>query len=267
MREVIRALLPTIVVCTAWAAPAAATSAPAADDEYIEYIGTASARHAQHVLYGEHHVLAYRAGRLRERLVLYTCPNGAAFARKRVSYIDMQAPDFFFDDASNGMQEGVRDQDGERLVFFRANRIEPERSAPLPRIADLVADAGFDEFIHAQWSKLMYGAALPLRFLVPSRLQAMSFEVQHLRSDHVDGNPAEVFRLKLAGMLGMVVPGIEVAYDATQHVLLRFEGISDLRDAAGDNLQATIVFRPGDRRPASAQVFAAVEQANIKPCH
>jgi hypothetical protein len=265
MRALFRSLLPTIVFFAAWASPAAASGAQA-DDEYIEYTGTASARHAQQVLYGEHHVLVYRAGHLRERLVLYTCPNGAAFARKKVSYLDPQAPDFLFDDASNGMQEGVRGQDGERFVFFRANRIEPEKSAPLPRAADLVADAGFDDFIHAHWSTLMNGVALPLRFLVPSRLQAMSFEVQHLRSDRVDGTPAEVFRLKLTGVLGMVVPGIEVAYDTAQHVLLRFEGISDLRDAAGDNLQASIVFRPGDRRPASAQAFAAAEQANIAPC-
>ena len=251
----------------AWAARESASNAQAPDDEYVEYTGAASARHAQRLLYGEHHLLVYRAARLRERLVLYTCPNGAPFARKKVSYGDMQAPDFFFDDASNGMQEGVRTEGGGRSMFFRANRIEPEKSAPLPRVAELVVDAGFDEFIRGHWSALLNDAPLPLRFLILSRLQAVSFQVQHLRSDNVDDKPAEVFRLKLTGVLGVVLPAIDVTYDAVQHELVRYEGISDMRDRAGDNLQASIVFHLSERRTASAQVFAAAEQATIAPCH
>jgi hypothetical protein len=212
-------------------------------------------------------VLAYRAGRLSERLVLYTCPNGVAFARKKVTYVDSQVPDFFFADAANGMQEGIQLQRGERYVFFRANHTETEKSAPLPRVAGLVADAGFDEFIRAHWSALMNGSEVPLHFLVPSRLQAISFQVQHLRTDHVDGKPAEVFRLKLTGLLGFFLTGIDVTYDSAQHVLIRFDGISDVCDASGDNLQANIVFPLKDRRPSSAQAFADAENASIAPCH
>ena len=247
----------------AWGAPC---HAQAADDEYIEYTGVASARHAPRLLYAEHHLLVYRASRLSERLVLYTCPNGAPFARKKLSYGDMQAPDFFLEDTSNGMQEGLLTHGGERSMFFRANRFEAEKSAPLPQVAGLVVDAGFDEFIRAHWSALMNDAPLPLRFLVPSRLQVVSFSVQHLRSDNVDDKPAEVFRMNLTGLLGIVLPGIDVTYDAVQHVLVRYEGISDIRDKAGDNLQASIVFHLSERRGASADVFAAAEQATIKPC-
>jgi hypothetical protein len=152
-------------------------------------------------------------------------------------------------------------------VFFRANRIEPEKSAPLPPTADLVADAGFDAFIQTHWSALMHGAPLPLRFLVPSRLQLMSFEVQHMRSDRLDGKPTEVFRMKLSGILGLVLPGIEVAYDAADHILVHYEGLSDLRDASGDNLQASIVFHGAERGPGSAQAIAAAQAATLAPCH
>jgi hypothetical protein len=241
--------------------------AQAVDTEYIEYTGAANARHAQTLLYSEHHVLAYRAGRLSERIVLYTCPNGVAFARKKVTYVDPQVPDFFFDDAATGMQEGIYIQGGERAVFFRANRSELRKSAPLPHVAGLVADTGFDDFIRAHWSTLMSGSEVPLHFLVPSRLQAMSFEVQYLHSDVVDGEPAEVFRLKLTGLLGFFLPGIDVTYDRAQHVLVRFDGLSDVRDASGDNLQANIVFHLRDRRPSTAQTFATAEQASIAPCH
>jgi hypothetical protein len=247
-----------------WAA--LAPSAQAADDAYIEYTGAAAARRGENFLYGEHHVLLYRGGQLSERMVLYTCPNGAPFARKTVTYVDSQAPDFFFDDASNGVQEGIRSEGGERSVFFRASRLEPEKSAPLPHVAGLVADAGFDDFIQRNWHALMSGAELPLHFLVPSRLRAINFDVQHVRSDRVDGKPAEVFSLNLTGLLGWVVPGIDVTYDAAEHVLVRYEGISDLRDAHGDNLKASIVFHLSDRRPGSAQALATAGQASIAPC-
>jgi hypothetical protein len=97
---------------------ASAGAARAAGDEYIEYSGTASARHSQDFLYREQHVLRYRGGRLVERTVLYACANGAAFARKRVTYVDDQAPDFVFNDASSGMQEGVLGEGAAGTMFF-----------------------------------------------------------------------------------------------------------------------------------------------------
>ena len=63
-------------------------------DAYVSYSGVARARGSNQFLYGEHHVLRYQAGRLAERVVLYTCRDGAPFARKTVSYVDPIAPDF-----------------------------------------------------------------------------------------------------------------------------------------------------------------------------
>jgi hypothetical protein len=265
-RRRIRELMKDIVawLCVlALAGPAA----HAAGDEYIEYTGAANAHHGPDFLYGERHILLYRDGRLSERTVLYTCANGAPFARKTVTYLEPAAPDFYFVDASNGMQEGVRSRGGARSMFFRASLAAPEKSAPLPDTSELVVDAGFDTFIQAHWSELMRGAPVPLRFLVPSRLQVMDFEVQHLRSDSFDGRPTEVFRMKLSGILGLLFSGIDVAYGASDHLLVHYDGLSDVRDPAGANLQANIVFHAGERRPSSPQAVAAAEAATLAPCH
>jgi hypothetical protein len=61
-----------------------ALAAPRPGDRYLSYSGIATARHSAEFLYGEHHVLLYRDGRLAERVVLYTCRDGSAFARKTV---------------------------------------------------------------------------------------------------------------------------------------------------------------------------------------
>jgi hypothetical protein len=94
----------------------------------------------------------------------------------------------------------------------------------------------------------------------------MDFHVQHLHSDQIDETPVEVFRLKLAHMLGWVVPGIDVYYSATDHVLMRYVGLSDLRDVGGDNLRADIEFPPADRKASSAHQVDDALRAPLAPC-
>jgi hypothetical protein len=245
---------------------ASAGAACAGSDEYIEYSGTASSRYMQDLLYREHHTLRYRDGRLIERTVLYTCANGSAFARKRVTYVDDQAPDFFFDDASNGMREGARSEGAARTMFFKADHTAVEKSAQLPRLSGVVVDAGFDNFVPAHWDGLMRGAPVPLPFLVISRLQVMNFEVQRLHAGRFDGRPTEVFRMKPAGILGLLFSGIDVTYDAADHRLVRYDGLTDVRDASGDNLQANIEFHAGDRKPSSAEAMASAQAAPLAAC-
>jgi hypothetical protein len=245
------------------------TGAPASPvDGYVTYSSEARARHTTDVLYGERHVLWYREGRIAERAVLYTCRDGSAFARKVVTYTTPLVPDFLFEDASNGMREGIQagTPPGARRVFYRERSGDPEKSAPLPRVAGLVADAGFDEFVRSQWDTLVSGKALELRFLLPSRLDTYSFQVQRLRQVTLQGTPTEVFRLRLSGLWGWFLPGIDVYYRASDRVLVRYDGISDLHDAAGNNYKTTIDFPIEERKAATAQALLDARVAPIAPC-
>jgi len=235
-------------------------------DGYLTYSGVATSRRTNDFLYGERHVLSFRGGRLAQRVVLYTCRDGSAFARKNVSYVDPLAPDFLVEDASNGMREGIRTEAAERLVFFRENARSQEKTGPLPRAPGLVADASFDDFVQAHWAQLMGGDALEMRFLVPSRLADYGFQVQRLRSETVLGVPTEVFRLRLSGFWGWLLTGIDVYYSATDHVLVRYDGLSDLRDNAGDNFKTMIDFPPKDRHAASEDSLREALRAPLAAC-
>jgi hypothetical protein len=257
-----------------------ARCAPA--EGFLTYSGVATSRHGSDFLYGERHVLSFRSGHLAERVVLYTCRNGSAFARKRVANVDPLAPDFLLEDASNGMREGIRTVAAaaagqtppaalladarDRRVFFRENARSQEKSGPLPHAPGLVADAGFDEFVQEHWSDLMSGKPLEMRFLVPSRLDDYGFQVQRLRSEGVVGVPTEVFRLRLSGFWGWFLPGIDVYYSDADHVLVRYDGISDLRDNAGNNFKTTIDFAPNDRHAATEEALRQALQAPLAAC-
>jgi hypothetical protein len=237
----------------------------AAAEEYLAYFGVAASQRSGQPLYGESHVLLYREGRLAERVVLYTCPDGTPFARKIATYEDPLAPNFMFEDTTNGVHEGVR-AGAPRSLFFRGVDGKPEKSAPLPAVPGLVIDSGFDEFIRTNWHTLLTAGSLPLQFLVPSRLEPLNFQVRHVRSDSEDGVPAEVFRLKLQGIVGWVAPNIDVSYSEREHVLLRYEGMSDLRDRTGENLRADITFRLRDRKPSDAGAATAAARAPLIAC-
>jgi hypothetical protein len=118
----------------------------------------------------------------------------------------------------------------------------------------------------AHWPELVAGKTLDMQFVVPSRQRVMKFHVAHQRTEHWDGVGAEVFQLKLSGVLGYVVPSIDVYYSAAEHVLLRFVGVSDLSNASHDNYQADITFHLADRKPADVQLFDGARKARLAPC-
>jgi hypothetical protein len=236
-----------------------------AQDLYLAYSGTAQQFKGGGFLYHERHWLLLRDGHMAERVVLYTCADGAAFARKTATYTEPLAPSFDFEDRSNGMRQGVRASAGGRSMYFRASADGREKSAPLPA-APLVIDTGFDAFIQSQWQALLSGQSVTLQFLVPSRQQTMQFQVQRLRSETLNGTPAEVFRMKLNGALGWVLSGIDVTYAADSHVLMRYEGVADLRNPQGDNFAARIVFPLNERKPVAAAAFDAARNMPLTVC-
>ena len=201
-------------------------------------------------MYREEHWIRIQAGKPVERLVLYRCPDGTAFARKRVDYRGSAiSPAFAFEDRRSGHREGLR-RSKRPTLFFQGPGQRTEKLAALDNDG-VVADAGFDEFIRRQWTALVAGRPLPLDFALPSRLRSLPFSVRRQGQALIAGEKAWVFRLKLDGWLGLVAPSIDVSYGQASRRLLRFQGLSNLRDDAGkDQLVARIDFavpaRPSD---------------------
>ena len=212
-------------------------------------------------MYREQHWVRSQAGRPVERLVLYRCPDGTAFARKRVDYRSSSiSPAFAFEDRRSGHREGLRRASAPTL-FFQAPGAVAERLARIDK-AGFVADAGFDEFIRRHWSGLAAGGAMPLEFALPSRLRSLPFTVRRQGASMVAGEKAWVFRLKLDGLLGLVAPSIDVSYGQASQRLLRFQGLSNLRDDAG---KAQLVARIDFPKPAIASDESGWQAAAATP--
>ncbi|MFO1426812.1 MAG: hypothetical protein U1F11_07525 [Steroidobacteraceae bacterium] len=162
-----------------------------------------------------------------------------------------EAPEFTLFDARTGYTEGLQRTAQGARVFVQNGKAAPRREAALPANAALVSDAGFDEFVRRHWADLEAGRTLRFPFLVPSRLEFLSFRVHKHHEERIDGTSASVIRLHLSGMLGWFVPYIEVAYRKSDRQLRRYRGLTNIHDASGANVLAVIEFPDRERELAA----------------
>ena len=232
-----------------------AAALAAGGDDILAYEGLAYARRGDALLYREQH---YVDGA--QRLVVYRCADGAAFARKRVDAAASPfAPDFDLVDARLSYREGAtRDGDVREVFVERGGARTATRLSPP---ADGVVDAGFDAYLRAHWDALARGEATTIPFLVPSEQRFLPFRVRRLDTDAARGETR--FRLTLAAWYGFLAPAMDVTYDSATRELRRYAGLTPIRDAGGDNLDVRIEFPPGRaRRGVNA---ADVEAARGEP--
>ena len=236
----------------------AATTAAA---QYGLFTGYARDPQTGALLYVESHYVKDLGAADEQRIVLYRCAKqGPVFARKQLNYARQRfAPEFRFDDGRLGYTEGLRRQGGNTEVYLRETADSAERSARLGREKALVADAGFDEFVRANWSQLETGETLRFSFLVPSRLDYLSFKIKKIGETRLDGEPASVIQLNLSGVFGWFLSDIEVSYRQRDRALMRYAGVTNVRDLERRNLVARIDFPAAERRLTGPLDFAALQ--------
>jgi hypothetical protein len=212
------------------------------------------------LLYVESHFVWDAGAADESRIVLYRCPrDGRPFARKELSYAQFRiAPTFDFQDARSGFAEGLGRATGVAVAYERAGAGATRRDAAVSD-PGLIVDAGFDEYVRANWATLQKGTALTAPFLVPSLLDSVEFKVRKKSGASVAGAESSVIRLSVAGPLGWFLSDIDVTYRNEDRRLLSYRGVTNIRDAGGKMLTARIEFPDAARRdvaPDAAQLRA-----------
>lgn len=225
-------------------------------------VGTAHAAGDGRVLYREHHWTFARAGGPR-RLVLYRCPDGAAFARKQVDATPgAGTPDIDFTDGRDGYAQRVT-RAGAAVDVRVRERDGGERNVRLPARQDAVIDAGFDAYVLAHWDALAGQRARTVPFLVPDRAAWLDFRVRHAGEGREGARAVRRLRLTLSAWYGFAVPAIDLTYERDSRRLLRFEGPGFVRDRKGSHPHVRIEFPEPPREIGDGA--AAIEAAARVP--
>ena len=208
------------------------------------------------LLYREIHYLQQQ-GSAPQRLVLYRCPDGKAFARKTVSG-GGATPNFAFIDGRDGYEEGVQGSGGQRQVYWRESKKAAIQRKPVKGGGARVFDAGFDAYAREQWDSLIKGKSVSADFLIPSRLRSLGLSLQGAR----EGAMLKL-QMRPTAWYGFAIPPIRLTYRLSDQRLLQFAGISTIRDGRGRNRSVTIDFPSGPANQVDAAEWTKANQVAL----
>ncbi|KAA2286170.1 hypothetical protein [Arenimonas fontis] len=234
----------------------------------LHYEGEARALDDGSLLYRESHWL-FELGGTPQRLVLYLCPDGRPFARKRLRLgVDPERPEFDLVDGRDGYRERVRLRDGAVHVLIQEPEAEAPRQQRLALADGSVIDAGFDARVRRQWERLAAGHAQTLSFLVPSRGRYLDFRLAGARELEFEGEPALRLRMSPPILYRPFVPVFELTYGRQHRWLRRFEGLGTIRGDDGRPLPVRIDFPPRSalREVPLSEALAALERPLAMRC-
>lgn len=214
-------------------------------------IGTAWSTDQSEVLYREIH-FADDPGHDRTTRVEYRRADDEVFAAKEIDYsVSATAPAISQIDYRNDARIITRHPNSSPGPVVELE-VRPHDSDEIRRDNfdyrdGLIIDAGFDPFVRENWDRLANGRRVTTDFLVPARMDTVRISIS--KTDNGNCNfPTQnmhCFIIRPAGLLRVVswfVDPILIAYDSDTRRLLMFEGISNLRDDAGEPRNALIHF-------------------------
>ncbi len=203
----------------------------------------------------------------RSRLVVYRCADGRAFARKWMTpQGSPQTPDFAFEDARNGYQEGLQGSATGRTVYMREDARADRVSRAIAIPPDAVVDAGFDAAVLGHWDTLQAGRPVAFQFLLPSRQRLVPLKLQRSAALTWQGQPAEQLQMRLDAWFGFAVPAVTLVYARNSPRLLQFSGTGNVRDERGRYPQVRVEFPDAPVASTPADLLAARQQPLVTAC-
>lgn len=223
-----------------------------ANDIVAQTIGEAFDLESDELLYSETHCLSEDA---LAREVIYRDVDGKLIAHKSLSYeTGLMTPSFV--QRNFYSQESIEvelKQDELTMTIRDVNSGEPAKvisTQPSPSLP-VVIDAGFDEFVTANWDSLVAGDNKSFQFPFAARESLVKLRIKPVSCTYESGTD-QCFSLEMNNwFLRMLVNPIELGYDAKLKRLARYRGLSNIGDGKGNGLVVDIRYHYQDV-PATA---------------
>jgi len=191
------------------------------------------------VLYREEHIVRRNPERLVEATTTYRDSDGRVIATLHTDFSrDPFAPSYEFRDLRSGTVEKVE-------VSAREVELHSPKGARTVQVSEaqgtLVTGQGLDRLLRARLDLLSRGEELEVNYAIPSRLDTYGFHVHALGGSPSD--PTVRVRVEISSwILRILAPSLDVEYSRATQRLLRYRGVSNLRDSEGEYPEVEIVY-------------------------
>lgn len=195
-------------------------------------------------LYTEVHEQRIEDGRWQGGSIRYYWPDGRPMGVKTLDFSsDPYIPVYRLDLPEQGYSEGITAV-GDTVQLERRDKTgaKPE-SASVKHEGAMCADSGFHSLIVASFDSLMSGKTMNFRLVAAGSLDAFRFRARRIEDTQFEGRPAVRFYVEPDSLLRLLVDPLEMVYDAQQHRLLEYRGVSNIRDPkTGDMFVTRIAY-------------------------
>ena len=155
---------------------------------------------------------------------------------------DRFAPDYRMVDYRHDTEDVVVREGDQVRVEHRVGGKRRAKTLRVDAARPLIVGPGFNEFIKANWDRLLAGQTIVCAFVVPSRLQLVPFRIRHT-GDIADGGHRFTVSADNA-FLRLLAPELKVEYDRRTRKLLTYEGPSNVNDDRNAPQDVLIRFEP-----------------------
>jgi len=190
--------------------------------------------------YVEYHTVTYENGKVSGSQTIYYDANNTKIGELISEYsFGPQFGSYDFRDIRGQHQDGAKVA-VDRIRLYRKQSPEAEiEETFLAKEEDQIVGQGFHQFIVHNLEQIAQGENFQIQLVLPSRLDQYEFRI---RKRKINGDTLYI-RLEIDNwLLRMFAPHVDAEYDLKTRHLLRYEGISNLEDAAGKHKKVTITY-------------------------
>lgn len=197
---------------------------------------------SEELLYSEHHQIERLNGIAVRHRVIYRTPEGDTLATKVLDYQrSAYAPSFELVVEDGRYIEGARWEAGDYLLYHK-QQSKPREEKRFKAEANLIVDAGFDNFMRAQASRIQAGETISFRMAAPGVLRAFDFRARMTKSETDGDDPQITLHVEPDSFLRWLIDPLLLSYATTPMQLKTFNGRTNIPDANGERFIALIEF-------------------------
>ena len=216
--------------------------------------GFAYERGTDNLLYTENHEVRLEGRDILEHKTVYKNAADEVIATKWMDYTGHPfAPSFELNDLRDGYVEGARHEPAGYAMYSREKTDAKLQMGIAKVTSTFVADSGFDLYVREKMPALMEGKTQGFDMAVPSVQKVLSFEAIVLEQTELFDRAAIHIKVQPATLLRLLVAPIYLTYDSETGELLRYEGLTNIRNKSGNRYDARIDFPPEQQQYADVQ--------------
>jgi len=190
--------------------------------------------------YVEYHTVIYENGNVSKSQTIYYDANNNKIGELVSEYsLGPQYGSYDFRDIRAQHQDGAKVAVDRIRLYRKQSPKDDIEETYLAKEEDQIVGQGFHQFIVHNLEQIAQGEVFHIQLVLPSRLDQYEFRI---RKRKINGDTLYI-RLEIDNwLLRMFAPHVDAEYDLKTRHLLRYEGISNLEDAAGKHKKVSITY-------------------------